>query len=131
KAFKKDLLEGINMIKGNKFISTMISLGTIINFVIAPIFSIGLIFIIKEVLRATDFQFGIFQMVLSSSMLLAPIFSANYIKKINVGKLCYISFISIALFILIMSPIPSKTILDRLDTNLIPYILMLIISFMV
>lgn len=131
KAFKKDLLEGINIIKSNKFISTMISLGTIINFVIAPIFSIGLIFIIKEVLRATDFQFGIFQMVLSSSMLLAPIFSANYIKKINVGKLCYISFISIALFILIMSPIPSKTILDRLDTNLIPYILMLIISFMV
>jgi MFS family permease len=131
KAFKKDLLEGINIIKSNKFISTMISLGTIINFVIAPIFSIGLIFIIKEVLRATDFQFGIFQMVLSSSMLLAPIFSANYIKKISVGKLCYISFISIALFILIMSPIPSKTILDRLDTNLIPYILMLIISFMV
>ncbi|HSH37037.1 MFS transporter [Schnuerera sp.] len=131
KAFKTDLKEGINIIRSNKFISTMISLGTIINFVVAPIFSVGLIFIIKEVLNATDFQFGVFQMVLSASMIAAPIFASGYIKKIKVGKLCYFSFISIALSILIMAIIPSRNILGRFNSNLIPYILLSIISFMV
>ncbi|MCF6465745.1 MFS transporter [Clostridium sp. Cult2] len=131
KAFKTDLMEGINIIKGNKFISTMISLGTIINFVVAPVFSVGLIFIIKEVLKATDFQFGIFQMVLSASMIAAPIFASGYIKKVKVGRLCYLSFISIALSILIMAVIPSKAILGSFKSNLIPYILLSIISFMV
>ena len=129
--FKTDLMEGINIIKGNKFISTMIYLGTIINFVIAPIFSVGLVFIIKEILKATDFQFGIFQMILSASMIAAPIFASGYIKKVKVGKLCYLSFISIALSILIMAVIPSKVTLGSFKSNLIPYILLSIISFMV
>ncbi|SHD77764.1 MFS transporter [Schnuerera ultunensis] len=131
KAFKMDLIEGINIIKGNKFISTMIYLGTIINFILAPIFSVGLVFIIKEVLKATDFQFGIFQMVLSASMIAAPIFASGYIKKVKVGKLCYTSFVSIALSILVMAVIPSKVILGSFKSNLVPYILLSIISFMV
>ncbi len=44
-------MEGINIIKENKLISTMIGLGTIINFSVAPLFSVGLIYIIKEVLK--------------------------------------------------------------------------------
>lgn len=131
KVFKMDLMEGINIIKGNKFISTMIYLGTLINFIIAPIFSVGLVFIIKEVLKATDFQFGIFQMALSASMIAAPFFASGYIRKVKVGKLCYLSFVSIALSILVMAVIPSKAILGNFKSNLIPYILLSIISFMV
>ncbi len=74
-------MEGINIIKENKLISTMIGLGTIINFSVAPLFSVGLIYIIKEVLKVNDFQFGMFQMSLSISMLLAPIFSGKIVKK--------------------------------------------------
>ena len=77
KSFKVDLMEGINIIKENKLISTMIGLGTIINFSVAPLFSVGLIYIIKEVLKVNDFKFGMFQMSLSISMLLAPIFSGK------------------------------------------------------
>jgi len=130
KVFMDDLIEGINVIRGNRFISTMIQLGTIINFVIAPIFSVGLIFIIKEVLKATDFQFGIFQMVLSSSMIVAPIFATGYIKKVKVGRLCYMSFILIAISILVMALIPSKAMIRTFNGHLIPYIVLSIISFM-
>ena len=131
KVFKDDLTEGINIIKNNKFISTMMFLGTIINFVIAPLFSVGLTFIIKEVLVATDFQYGVFQMVLSASMIVTPLLASGYLKRIEVGRLCYLSFISIALLTLVMSPIPSKAILDNLTTNLIPYTLILVVSFMI
>lgn len=73
KSFKTDLMEGINIIKSNRLISTMIGLGTIINFSITPLFGIGLIYIVKEILKVNDMQFGFFQAVVSASMLLAPV----------------------------------------------------------
>ena len=130
KLFKNDLMEGIDIIKGNKFIFTMISLGTIINFAIAPLFSVGLIFIIKEVLKATDFQFGVFQMVLSVSMIVAPILCSGYIKRIPIGKLSYISFILVGLLVLIMAPIPSSIMINNFSLNFI-YVLLLTVSFII
>lgn len=131
KSFKISLMEGIHIIRENRIISIMISLGTLINFSISPLFSVGLIFIIKEVLKTTDFQFGLFQTVLSLSMIAAPIISSRFIKNIKIGKLCYLSFMFIGLVILLMSPIPSKTILDSLNTNLVPYILLMIATFII
>ncbi|HHY24297.1 MAG TPA: MFS transporter [Clostridiaceae bacterium] len=131
KSFKSDLMEGVNIIKNDTLISTMISLGTIINFCASPIFTIGLIFIIKEVLKSTDFQFGLFQMVISLSMIAAPLLCGSYIKEIKIGKLCYTSFIVMSLLILIMSIIPSGFVLNFFNSNIVPYILILIFSFMI
>ncbi|MDR7855144.1 MFS transporter [Tissierella sp.] len=131
KAFKTDFVEGINIIKSNKLISTMISLGTIINFCMGPLFSIGLIFIIKEVFKTNDFQFGMFQMVLSASMLVAPILCGSIIKKLKIGKLCFISFSIMSILILIMAIIPSNLFMSIFTTTMVPYIGLLIISFMV
>ncbi len=131
KSFKVDLMEGINIIKENKLISTMIGLGTIINFSVAPLFSVGLIYIIKEVLKVNDFKFGMFQMSLSISMLLAPIFSGKIVKKIKIGRLIFSSFLFVSILILIMSIIPSKFFMDLSNNNTLVYIGLLIISFMV
>lgn len=133
KAFTGDLIEGINIIKSNKLISTMIRLGTVINFCTGPLVSIGFIFVMKVVLKYTDFQFGIFQMVLSVSMLLAPVLCGRIIKKEKVGKLCYFGFMYIAVLILIMSIIPSDLFIslfsERFSLSIVPYIAMLIIAF--
>lgn len=131
KSFKADLMEGINVVKSDKLISTMISLGTIINFSVVPVFSVGLVFIIKEVLKSTDFQFGLFQMILSASMIAAPIICGSLIKKIKIGKLCYISFVSIAILIFIMAIVPLGFVLNYFNSNIVTYILILIISFMI
>ncbi len=131
KSFVASLKEGIDIIKKNRLIYTMISLGTLINFSVAPLFSVGLIFIIKEVLKATDFQFGLFQSVLSLSMIVAPILCGGIMRKMKVGKLCYLSFIAIGLVIFLMVPIPSKFMLSSTKSNLLPYILLMAASFMV
>ncbi|NLV88758.1 MAG: MFS transporter [Tissierellia bacterium] len=130
-SFKRDLLEGIKIIKSNKLISTMISLGTMINFSVAPLFSIGLIYIVKEVLKANDLQFGVFQMVLSASMLAAPILCGGIMKKIKVGRLSYLSFTTISILIFIMALIPSSTFINAFRTNMVPIIGLMIISFLV
>ena len=74
KAFKTDFYEGIKIIKNNVFLSTMIGLGTIINFSASPLFGIVIIYFLKEILIVSDIQFGIFQMIFSVSMLVAPVF---------------------------------------------------------
>lgn len=131
KSFKTDLMEGIDIIKSNRLISTMIGLGTIINFSAAPLFGIGLIYIIKEVLKVNDIQFGIFQMVLSASMLVAPIFCGGIIKKIKIGRLTYSSFIIVAILVLIMAIFPSNFILNSFNTNMVSYIGLLVVSFII
>lgn len=131
KSFKRDLMEGISIIKSNKLISTMIGLGTLINFAAAPLFGIGLIYIIREVLKVNDMQFGVFQMVLSASMLLAPILCGGFIKKIKIGRLIYISFTIVSILIFVMSIFSSNFILNSFDTNMVSYIGLMVISFIV
>lgn len=125
KSFKDDLIGGTKLLRENKLVSTIIASGSILNFCVAPLASIGLIYIIKEVLEASDFQFGLFQMVLSSSFIIAPLIGGKHIKKIKIGKLLYLSFISIALTVIVMAMIPYNSS----GSNLIPYVALLITSF--
>lgn len=129
-SFKTDLKEGIDIIKSNKLISTLIGLGTIINFSMAPTFSVGLAFIVKEVLKSTDFQFGLFQMILSISMLLAPLLMV-FVKDIKIGRLSYLSFTIMSILVLVMAVVPSSFVLKSFSTNWIPYTLLLLISFVI
>lgn len=125
KSFKDDLIGGTKLLRENKLVSTIIASGSILNFCVAPLASIGLIYIIKEILEASDFQFGLFQMVLSSSFIIAPLIGGKHIKKIKIGKLLYLSFISIALTVIVMAMIPYNSS----GSNLIPYVALLITSF--
>lgn len=124
-------MEGIDIIKSNRLISTLIGLGTIINFSITPLFGIGLIYVTKEVLKVSDMQFGAFQMVLSASMLFAPLLCGRIMKRIRIGRLIHISFVTIAILILIMSIFPSSFILRTFNSNIVPYVGLLIITFIV
>lgn len=130
-AFKTDLKQGIDLIRKNKLISTIISLGTIINFSIAPLFSVGLIFIVKNVLKATDVQLGLFETVFSASMIATPLLCAPFLKKIKTGKLCFLSFIAVSLLVMLMVPVPSKLVLGLFKTNLVPIIILMLITFLI
>lgn len=131
KTFKADLMEGIDIIRSNRLISTMIGLGTIINFSITPLFGIGLIYITKEVLMVSDMQFGVFQTVVSISMLLAPLLCGSIIKKKRIGRLTHDSFMAVAILILVMSIFPSSVLLKTFNSNMVPYIGLIIITFIV
>lgn len=131
KSFKTDLMEGITTIKSNRLIYTMISLGTIINFLIGPLFSVGLIFILREILLVSEMQFGLFQTILAASMLLAPILLGGFMKKVKIGRLCFTSFIAVSILVMIMAIIPTSMFLNSFNGNIIPYMGIMITSFMI
>lgn len=127
KSFTDDLLGGIRLVKDIKLFTTLVVVGGVLNFSIAPIFQVGITFVSKEILKITDMQFGLFQMILSASMIIAPLVGGKYIKKMRIGKLLFTSFLAIGLTVLLMSLVPLKSSIN----SLIPYALLLIGSFII
>ncbi len=127
KAFKDDFIGGVRLVKEIKLFTILVVVGGILNFAVSPIFQIGLTFISKEILKVTDFQFGLFQMIISASMIIAPIIGGKYIKKMRIGKLLFTSFLVIGLTVLLMSLIPLKSSMSVL----IPFGLLLFGSFII
>ena len=131
KTFKEDLIEGIKVVKESKFISSLVGIATVVNFCIAPLFSVGLLYILKEDLALSDYQYGIYQTILAISMVIAPLFVAPVTSKIKIGKLTFLSLFSIALLISIMSIGPSSLLRNLYSNHIVSYLFITTISFFV
>jgi len=131
KTFKEDLIEGIKVVKESKFISSLVGIATVVNFCIAPLFSVGLLYILKEDLALSDYQYGIYQTILAISMVIAPLFVAPITAKIKIGKLSFLSLFSIALLISIMSIGPSSLLRNLYSNHIVSYLFITTISFFV
>lgn len=128
--FKKDFVEGLKIIKNSKAIRTIIAAALIINFSIAPMFSVGLVFLIKEVLNQSDLKLGLLQTVLSLSMIAAPILMTKQIKKIKLSTLLNTTLFTIGLLIMLISLSIHKSLID-LNNGAISYYYILVICFMI
>lgn len=129
--FKTDLVEGLKMIKSSQFILTIIGLVAIINFTISPLFSVGLTFIIKEILRVSDFQFGLYQTMFAVASLAAPLLLSLGKKRKNIGALLYYSFLLLSATVILLAIIPSDFLLGLFSSNLGPFIILLGFIFVV
>lgn len=68
----------------------------IINFAFNPLFNIGMVFICKEVLKISDFQYGAMQTVLVVSMFIAPMICSYLSKKLSIGKIVFYNILAIS-----------------------------------
>ena len=131
KEFKKDFMEGIRLIRDSKIIKNIIGLGMVLNFCLASLFSVGLIFIIKETYGGSDFQVGIFSTVLSFSMLITPIILSGFAKKVHIGKLLIYSFFTVSFLIMAIGLISGEGFTNQFSDYMIPFILLLGFSFII
>ena len=131
RTFKIDLIEGLKIIKNNSFILKIIVLGAIINFCIGPLFSVGVIYIVRTIFKCSDFQFAMLQVILSISMISAPIICGGLFRKYKIGKLSVISFTSIFIAILAMSIIPTPMFMGFFNSTFVPYMFIIISTFIV
>lgn len=131
KHFSNDFYEGINFIKKQKLLLNIILLTSIINFAVNPIFSVGIVYISKNILLVTDFQYSILQTILIASMIIAPFICGKLAKSTDLNKALYLDIILIAILIGIMAIIPSASFLNLFDSNLVPFISFIIITFIV
>lgn len=130
KVFYQDTMAGIDLIRKEASISSMISLATIINFCIAPLFSVGLIYIIKSVLLVSDFEFGFYQMAISLSMIVTPLFAVKIIRRFSLSKVFYQAFLGLSCIIFVLAFILSPWAIQAVGALKITFYVILILSFL-
>lgn len=122
KAFNKDFTEGIKFIKNNKLILSIIILASILNFVLSPLGATGLAYVSKKILKVSDSEYGIMQMFIVSSTMLAPFIMNKISQKLTAGKIIFWNMFTSSLLIALMSIVPSSFYLKLFKSNLIPVI---------
>lgn len=129
--FFNDFLEGIKFIKSKKIMITVISFACIANFAFAPISSIGLAFISKEILKVTDYQYGLLESILVISAIISPFMMSRISKKFSVGKILFLDIFITSILVAFMAIIPSSLYLDLFKNNIVPYISLIAITFII
>lgn len=131
KKFSEDFTEGFKFIKNKDLIIMIMVIALMANFAVDPVFSVGFAFISKQVLRVSDFQYGMIESVFIVSMLFSPFICSKVAKKYEISKLAFWSFLLVGIFVAVLSIVPSKYFLSIFKSNLIPYITMLVVVFVI
>ena len=131
KNFKRDFLEGIAVIRESRVIKNIIGLGMILNFCLAPLFSVGLVFIIRETLKGSEMQLGLFSSALSFSMLLTPLFFSGFARKVDIGKLLIYSFAVVSFLIMSIGFLSTEGFTGRFSGNMVPFMTLTLICFVI
>lgn len=131
KSFLKDFYEGVKLLKTHKFLRVIIGFGALLNFSLSPLFSVGLIYVILNVLEASELQYGIMIAVISFSSLVGPLILSRIMKDKTVGKLVIETFSLITLVIILMAVLVFPPVFDRLNNGMIPMIIMSALLFFV
>ena len=127
--FVRDFKEGLSAIRDNRFLQSIISIGVVINFVFAPIFSVGILVLIIDVLEGSEFQYGLFQTIITFAMVIGPIIAANLLKKIDIAKVCFVGMFASTIVMSLMGLLFSDLIYGSFVSTLSPFILLLVLAF--
>lgn len=129
-SFVTDLKEGIRIVRDTKMIRLIISMGVIINFSLSALFGVGVLYIVLEIMKASEVEYGLITTAMATSMLIGPLLLGKVISKVKVGKLFISSFALINLFIFLMAILSTDAFLSLFDTNLIPLIILGVLVFL-
>lgn len=130
-SFLNDFLTGIDFIKSKRLILNILIIGIIINFTSNPILSVGLTYISKQILKITDYQYGILQSTFAISMIASPFISSIITKKYKLGKILFLDIFSVSILYFLLSFTISPIYLQGFSYILKPYISLMIIIFFV
>ncbi|MFL0269156.1 MFS transporter [Candidatus Clostridium radicumherbarum] len=131
KKFSEDFSEGLSFIKHKDLIIMLMIIALIANFAADPIFSVGFAFISKQVLKVTDFQYGMIESIFVVSMLFSPFICSKIVKRYEISRVAFWSFLLVGVFVGTLSIVPAQFFVKLFNTNIVPYIAMLCIVFII
>ncbi len=129
--FKRDFVEGIGILKKYKILLNIIAFGVFLNFSLGPLMSIGVIYVIIDVLGGTEIQYGAVSAIFAGSMLISPLVLGKRAKKIEIGRLVIMTFFLISILVLVLSYFSSTGFIQNFATNTIPMILITSMFFLI
>lgn len=127
--FKGDFVEGINMMKGCRFILIITFIALALNFAITPVFSVGVPHILKKVMLIKDYEYGIVNSVMGLSSLLAGFLTAKYAKKFSVNTILKVDLLAQPITVALLTLISSFLFLNLFGTYYLPLVLFVMTGF--
>jgi MFS family permease len=128
-SFKKDVKEGFKLIRNDQRIRTTVKLAAIVNFAVSPLFSVGFIYVVREILGASDYQYSIFQTVLASSMIVGSLFLGAYIRKHTLGGVLNFGFMLMTVVILLMAFFTTDLFINEKMSFYLPFGALIVLGF--
>lgn len=129
KVFKKDVKEGFMLIKNDDRIKTTVKLAAIVNFAVSPLFSVGFIYVVREILGANDYQYSIFQTAIASSMIVGSLFLGAYIRKHALGHVLNVGFVLLTVVVLLMAFFTTDLFINAKMNFYVPFGALIVLSF--
>ncbi|MDW7663086.1 MAG: MFS transporter [Bacillota bacterium] len=129
--FKRDFIEGLGILKRYKILLNIIAFGVFLNFSLGPLMSVGIIFVIIDVLGGTEIQYGVVSTIFAASMLISPMVLGKQAKKIEIGRLLIMTFFLISILVLVLAFFSSNGFIQNFATNTIPMVLITSMLFLI
>jgi MFS family permease len=131
KEFMKDFTTGLKFTASKKSILAIIFVGLIANFALSPLCNVGFPYIIKNVLKCSDFQYGIFQGILLSGMLIGPFICTSFLKNVSFKKIITINTAIVGIIIGIVAVVVSPLYGNLFETSFIPYVTLTLLTVLI
>lgn len=128
KVFKIEFLEGIQYIKKEKLILSLIIIGIVLNFVFNSAFSIGFTYILKHTFKITDSQYGYCESMVVGVSMLAPMLAPIVTKRFSVTKIIFLDVVGISIMFCFFAVVPSPFYLHLFKGYAVPFITIMIIT---
>lgn len=122
RVFLKDFSEGIQFIKNKAILFNIALIALVVNFIFSPILSIGITYISKQILKVSDYQYGIIESSTVVAMIFAPIIGSVICKKIDFRRI-FFSFILFTSFLgMLMALVSSPSFINLFSSMMVPYV---------
>jgi MFS family permease len=128
KEFMNDFTTGLKFTASKRSILAIIFVALIANFALNPLCNVGFPYIVKNVFKCSDFQYGIFQGILLSGMLIGPFICTSFLKNVSFKKILTINIGIIGIVIGIVAAVVSPLYVSLFETSFIPYVTLILLS---
>lgn len=129
--FTTDFTEGFKFIIDKKIILRLVICAFIANIALNPVFSVGVPFICKMILKTTDAQYGISEAAIFAGSIVAPICVTTIVKKIDIKNMFYMVITMTGILMLFMSINVSSRFISLFNNSMVPFIMFLTIGFLI
>lgn len=131
KEFLNEFTTGLKFTTSKKAILAIIFVGLIINFAMSPLCEIGFPYIVKNLFKCNDFQYGIFQAILLGGMVIAPFICTSIFKNLSFEKVISRNTIIVGGVIAIVAVIVSPLYTSLFKSSFVPYITLALLSIVI
>lgn len=130
-SFKVDFLDGLRVLKSHRILTNIIGLGIFLNFSLSPLFSVGVVVVVMDVLKASEFELGMIMTFSAVAMFMGPVILTKKVQQIPMGKLLIVSFFLVGFLIVTMALLTMNATIDYIGYTQIVVAMIACIMFLV